>query len=387
MIQRYVNALLKEPSEDHESDCESNDQNEAVVVELLAGQFRQLPTAKCHLYQLDDRAKDQLVNYFQQHVQLAPARTIDEKHIKPLNAMNDELLKVILNLRLIRSALSIRDDLNDDEWPPFANHNVIGHNQQHQQPAILITNGKAAYTKYVELDGALKELLVKALTICKQFLNDHQAFVIDYDFKAELISTTGQCIQQLMKLPVEESDIVEGPATSPSPLEIELSEMKIENEMMCKQLRFSSEVAFMFKVDKFSELFKYGAKLISDPFYCRNIQWVIVAVSRVEYPKQLELFLELYRDESMFNGQPMACNASATFEILHSLNSQIDMVCFFNHSYTQPGEGFGGSVALYDDLMAKKFTKNDVLNIKFNLVINELTFFPVPHFPELVSLY
>lgn len=380
MIRRFANALLREPSDDQASDYESTGVNAAMLAEPQADQSGQQPTVKSHLYHLEDRIKDQFLHYFQQHVKLTPFRAIDEELLEVLIAKNRELLGVILKLRLIRSALNIDFDLNDDEWPAI-NHDVI--NQQPANP-VAKDKAKAAYRKYVELDGALKELVVGALTKNYQFLIDHRAF--DYDFKAELVQANNQCILKLMELPVKEGSLIEGCAVPPSPLEVELSMMRMENHEMCKQLPAASEVASLFTVDKFCDFFQFSAKLISDPFYCKNIQWVIVAVSKVEPPKQLELYLELYRDEFMFTGKPMVCNASSSFEILHSKNSERNMNVFFQHTFTQPGEGYGGPVALYDELVAKKFAQNDVLNIKFNLNITHLTFFQMPHFPSFPTL-
>ena len=352
MIQKFMNAILKKSDKEETINCQSMD--ESIVNEPHASPSETLQQSS-QLYRLDDRIKNRLLHYFQQHVKFASIRAIDEDRFKLLVAKNRELLGSILKLPVTVGAT------------PEDERQAVGHATDHnEQPAT-------DHRKYFELQEKLKEDLIRCLTKNYQFLMDHQA--LDYDFKTRLIWANNKCINDLMELPVKKSDDLDAGAV-PNRLKIKRKLKKLDLVKMKNQLQGSSEAELMFKLANLSDFFNSGGKMACQPFYCLNAKWIIVASAKVQAPKQLELFLELQSPD--FQQQSVARNVSASFEILHPKSSQTDLACFLNHTFTSPGEYCGGSVALYDYLVKQKFVRNDICLIKFNMSITKLFFHSLP---------
>ena len=312
------------------------------------------PLTESQLYRLDDRTKIQILHYFQQHVKFTPIRAIDKERFELLVARNRELFKAILEL-----PVTVGPEVGEGQAVAVAIDNQAGNNQP-----------PANQGKYVELDGALKEEMIRCLTKNFQFLVDHQA--LDYDFKTDLVRANNQVVRRLMELPVKKRGDPKGAEVRPN--QLKLQKWKQSMIEMQKQLQASSEVTFIFELDKIDRFFKSRTKVSSQPFGCLNIQWIIVAASSIKSPKQLELYLEL----GDYEQQWIACNVSASFEILHPKDSETDVLYFFNHTFSASGEGCGGPVALYDYLVNKQFVRNDGLHIKFILNITKMFFHSLP---------
>jgi len=123
----------------------------------------------------------------------------------------------------------------------------------------------------------------------------------------------------------------------------------------------SSVAVTLLGIDNMLNFFKKESRLVSKSFKCSNLDWSVIAFTKLANQKYLELYLFCE------GGQTFSlCNLNAMFTIINQRTGEAHRDFFFNHTFLKNGL-FGGPIITLDDLVNDGFIKNNILLVKVTL--------------------
>ena len=324
----------------------------------------QNPITDDYLSELDNATKDRIIDYFQNQIQISYSKAIDDQIKDELLNVNRQLLKLVM-------LLSIKKATNlDEESLDATNNESINLTNQliHLNDSTNLESELLNSAQFIEINRLLKESIITNLIKNFQFLLNFKE--VDYDFKTSLVIGNHNLIINLIDLPIKERC---SQKEEDKLINCKFDKLEFDNNLLQQSLSKSSISSCLIGIGKFSKFFKEETT-VSCEINCSNIQWSIVTISRIKKNKTKKLEFYLYPKNLQL---PIACNVSCSFELISQKSGYDGSKMFFNHTFTQNDQGYGGAIAQdYEKLIKNNlFIKKDQLEFKVTLNIIKLVHF------------